>query len=86
MQASNFGGTFDQLFLEFFMKFSLKMPLDFFNSMVQKMTKMSNQGGPALKRDRTFTLTQIKRFSFLRTVDFRAKKIGLHDHLAELTN
>ena len=37
MQASNFGGTFHQLFLcIFFMKFSQKMPLYFFHTMVQK--------------------------------------------------
>ena len=49
MQASNFGGTFDQLFFWiFFLKFSQKMPLYFFYTMVQKkskMTKNSNQGG-----------------------------------------
>ena len=37
MKASNFGGTFDQLFLEFFMKFSQKMPLYVFYTMVQKV-------------------------------------------------
>ena len=36
MQASNVGGTFDQLFFEFFMKFSEKMPVYFFYTMVQK--------------------------------------------------
>ena len=49
MQVSNFGGTFDQLFLSnFFIKFSQKMPLNLFYTMVQKsqkMTKNSNQGG-----------------------------------------
>ena len=40
MQASNFGGTFDQLFLWiFFMKFSQKMPLYFIYTMVQKSQK-----------------------------------------------
>ena len=40
MQASNFGGTFDQLFLRiFFIKFSQKMPLYLFYSMVQKSQK-----------------------------------------------
>ena len=39
-QAGNFGGTFDQLFLWFFfMKFSQKMPLYFFHTMVQKSQK-----------------------------------------------
>ena len=33
-QASNFGGTFDQ-----FMRFSQKMPLYFFYTMVKKVTK-----------------------------------------------
>ena len=37
IQASNFGGTFDQLFLWiFFMKISQKMPLYFVYTMVQK--------------------------------------------------
>ena len=37
-QASNFGGTFDQLFLWiFFMRFSQKMPLYFFYTMAQKV-------------------------------------------------
>ena len=52
MQASNFGGTFDQLFLlNFFMNFSQKMPLYVFYTMVQKSQKWPktpNQGGPAL--------------------------------------
>ena len=40
MQARNFGGTFDQLFLwNFFMQFSQKMPLYFFYTMVQKKVK-----------------------------------------------
>ena len=54
MQASNFGGTFDQLFLwTFFMKFSQKMPLYLFYTMVQKSQKWPKtqiKGGPALKR------------------------------------
>ena len=38
MQTSNFGGTFDQLFLWiFFMNFSHKMSLYFFFTMVQKL-------------------------------------------------
>ena len=55
-QASNFGGTFDQLFLWiFFMKFSQKMPLYLFYTMVQKSqkwplakTKIKGGGGSAL--------------------------------------
>ena len=40
MQASNFGGTFDQLYLWiFFMRFSRKMLLNFFRTMVQKESK-----------------------------------------------
>ena len=39
MQASNFGGTFGQLFLWIFMKFSQKMPLYFVYTMVQKSQK-----------------------------------------------
>ena len=41
MQASNFGDTFDQLTfpLNFFMKFSQKMPLYVFYTMVQKSQK-----------------------------------------------
>ena len=54
IQASNFAGTFDQLFLwiNFLMQFSHKMPLFFFYTMVQKsqkMTKSSKQGGFRLK-------------------------------------
>ena len=41
MQASNFAGTVDQLSFEFFMKFSQKMPLYFFYTMVQKSKKWS---------------------------------------------
>ena len=52
MQASNFGGAFDQLFLWiFFMKFSQKMPLNVFYTMVQKSQKWPKtqiKGGPAL--------------------------------------
>ena len=54
MQASKFGGTFDQLFFWiFFMKFSQKMPLNFFYTMVQKSQKWPKtqiKGGPALKK------------------------------------
>ena len=48
MQASNLGGTFDQLFLWiFFMKFSQKMPLYVVYTMYKKskMTKTSNERG-----------------------------------------
>ena len=53
MQANNFGGTFDQLFLWFFffMKFSQKMPF-YFYTMVQKSQKWPKtqiKEGPALK-------------------------------------
>ena len=42
MQASNFGGLFDQLFLWiFFITFSQKMPVYFFYTMVQKKSKMT---------------------------------------------
>ena len=54
MQASNFGGTFDQLFLWiFFMQFSQKMRLYFFCTMVQKSQKWPKTqikgGGSCLK-------------------------------------
>ena len=57
MQVSNFGGTFDQLFLWiFFMKFPQKMPLYLFYTMVQKsqkwpktQTKRGGGGGSCLK-------------------------------------
>ena len=42
MQANNFGGTFDQLFLCIFMRFSQKMPLYFFYTMVQKVENDEN--------------------------------------------
>ena len=43
MQASNFGGTFDQFFLWiFFMRFSHKMRLYLFYTMVQKSQKWPN--------------------------------------------
>ena len=51
MQASNFGGIFDQLFLRIFIKFSQKMPLYLFYTMVQKSQKWPKtqiKGGPAL--------------------------------------
>ena len=53
MQVSNFGGTFDRLILWFFfMKFSQKMPLYFFYTMVQKSQrwpKTQIKGGSCLK-------------------------------------
>ena len=39
MQASNFGGIFDQFFLWIFMKFSQKMRLYIVDTMVQKSQK-----------------------------------------------
>ena len=60
MQASNFGGTFNQLSFEFLMKFSQKMPLYFFYTMVQKkskMTKNSNQRGGGGERGEIATRT-----------------------------
>ena len=52
MQASKFGGTFDQLFLRIiFMKFSQKMPLYYFYTMVQKVKndqKLKSRGGGVL--------------------------------------
>ena len=62
MQVSNFGGTFDQLFLRiFFMKISQKMPLYVFYTMVQKSqkwptTQIKGGGGPALTFSRFTTL------------------------------
>ena len=50
MQASNFGGAFDQLFLEFFYDiFTEDASLFLLNhgAKKSKMTKNSNQGGPA---------------------------------------
>ena len=53
-QASNFGSAFDQLFLRiFFMKFSQKMSLYLFYTMVQKgrkYPKTKMKGGPALRQ------------------------------------
>ena len=49
MQANNFGGTFDQLFLCIFMRFSQKMPLYFLYTMVQKVEndeKLKSRGLP----------------------------------------
>ena len=52
MQASNFGGTFDQLFLwifyEIFTEYASLLLL-YHGAKMSKMTKNSNQGGPALK-------------------------------------
>ena len=48
MQASNFGGAFDQLLLHLFVEFSQKMPLYFFYTMVQtsqKWPKTQIKGG-----------------------------------------
>ena len=53
MQASNFGGTFDQLFLRIFYKIfteDASLPLLCHGAKKSKMTKNSNQGeGPALR-------------------------------------
>ena len=52
MQASNFGGTFDQLFLRIFYKIfteDASLPLLYHGAKKSKMTKNSNQGGPALR-------------------------------------
>ena len=60
MQVSNFGGTFDQLSLEFFYEIFTKdasLLLLYHSATKSKMTKNSNQGGPALRgawRDRCF--------------------------------
>ena len=57
MQSSNFGGTFDQPFLWIFLvKFSQKMPLHFFYTMVPKCqkwpwTQSQIKGGPALSEN-----------------------------------
>ena len=53
MQATNFGGTFNQLSFEFFIQFSQKMPLNLFYTMVQKSqkwpkTQIKGGGGPVL--------------------------------------
>ena len=66
MQASNFGGTFDQLFLDFFMKFKQKMPLYFVNTMVQKKSKMTknwNQGD-ALGEKNLFACFDSRKYPF----------------------
>ena len=50
MQATNFGGTFDQLFLRIFYKIfteDASQPLLYHGAKKLKMTKNSNQGGPA---------------------------------------
>ena len=86
VQASNFGGTFDQLFLRiFFMNFSQKLSLYICYTMVQKkskMTKNSNQrggGGPALSGH----LLLATEFSC--TV-FHSKWPVLGDHLRNATS
>ena len=51
MQASNFGGTIDQLFLRIFYKIfteDASRPLLYHGAKKSKMTKNLNQGGPAL--------------------------------------
>ena len=52
MQASNFGGTFDQIFLKFFYKIfteDASLPLLYHGAKKSKMTKISNQGWSCLK-------------------------------------
>ena len=53
LQASSFGGTFDQLFFRIFMQFSHKLPLYFFYTIVQKSQNDQNskQGAPASRQD-----------------------------------
>ena len=51
MQATNFGGTFDQLFLCIFYEIfteDASLRLLYHGAKKSKMTKNSNQGGPAL--------------------------------------
>ena len=52
------GGTFNQLFLDFFVKFSQKIPLHFFYTMVKKskMTKTQIKGSCLNYHKATFTL------------------------------
>ena len=53
MQASNFGGTFDQLFSEFFYEIfteDASQRLLYHGAKKSKMTKNPNQGGPDLSR------------------------------------
>ena len=50
MQASNFGGVFDQLFLEFFYDIfteDASLLLQYDGAKTSKITKNSNQGVPA---------------------------------------
>ena len=54
MQANNFGGTFDQLFLWIFYDIfteDASLLCLYYGAKKSKMTKNSNQGGPALRRD-----------------------------------
>ena len=68
VQASNFGSSFDQLFLwNFFMQFSHKIPLYFFYTMVQKSKKWPKTQieGSCLKKftkQRLILKTQKQRF------------------------
>ena len=51
MQASNFGGTFDQLFLRFFYKIlteDASLPLLYHGAKKSKWPKTQIKGGPAL--------------------------------------
>ena len=52
MQASNFGGSFDQLSFEFFYEIfteDASLLFRYHSAKKSKMTKNSNQGGSALK-------------------------------------
>ena len=53
MQGSNFGGTFDQLFLRIFKKIfteDASWPLLYHGANKSKMTKTQIKGGPALNK------------------------------------
>ena len=83
MQASNFGGTFDQLFLRFFYKIfteDASLPLLYHGAKKSKMTKNSNQGGggPAL--------TQKKKLSNHEWVHLQKCKVKNKSHHSESAN
>ena len=53
MQVSNFGGTFDNFFFEYFYEIlteEASLLLLYHGAKKSKMTKNSNQGGPALRQ------------------------------------
>ena len=81
MQASNFGGTFDQLSLWiFFMKFSQKMRLYFFYTMVQKSQKWPKTqikgGSPALIMSTSFVAEKFKHCIDTHCEDMRVASSG----------